>query len=130
MLVPAFHQCSNEWVIRGQVDISAGAAVTATRGTGMSTTHPAAGTYTVTVAQCNLTLIEVVSAMACFSGTVPATALGVRVNTVVQNADLSLTIGLKTMANATTGADTDTTAATTLNFQVVLRGSNPGNVNP
>ena len=130
MLVPAFHQNSLEWIVRGEVDISAGAAVTATRGTGCSCAKTATGTYTVTVTQCNLTLVETVSEMVCFARTAPATALGCRVNSVVQNADLSLTIVLKTIANPTSGADTDTTGATTLSFSIVLRGTKPGNVTP
>lgn len=130
MLVPAVHTTSNEVVVRGEIDVSAAAAVSAVRGTGVSATHPAAGTYTVTVTQVNKTLTNLISEAAGFARSVPATALGVRINSVVQNADLSLTISIKTMANATTGADTDTTAATTIWFQVVFQGTNPGDIAP
>lgn len=110
--------------IEGQIDLSAAAAVSAGRGTGMTFTKTAAGTYTAVIAGAFFAgkLVEILDSSANFSGTVPATALGVRVSSITQDANTdAVTITLKTSAQATTGADTDTTAATTISFRCVLR---------
>ncbi len=114
---------AGEYVIRGQVDLSAGAAVVATRGDNLVTVKAATGSYNVTMKGVNaVRLVEILDGRANFMGTVPATALGVRVNTVTQTAGTDdVVINLRTMALPTSGADTDTTAATTVSFQVVIR---------
>lgn len=117
---------SNEhrYEIEGQIDLSAGAAVTATRGTGLSAVKSATGTYTVTLAgPAAIKLVEILHASSNFSNGVPTTALGSRVSSITQTSnDTSdpIVIVVKTSATAG-GADTDVTAATTLNFRVVLR---------
>lgn len=114
--------------IEGQIDLSAGAAVTASRVSGATVAKSATGTYTVTFpASMGLNIVELLDARSNFSGTVPATATGTRVSTVALNAAGDLVITLKTMASPNTGADTDTTAATTLNFRVVIRVNKMGN---
>lgn len=112
-----------EWVLRGEVDLSAGAAVTATRGSNYTTTKTGTGVYTVVLKDSQaLQLVEILHAIANFSRTAPATALGVRVTSVAQNATSGdITITLTTTALPTSGAATDTTAATTVDFQVVIR---------
>lgn len=112
-----------EWVLRGEFDLSAAAAVTATRGTNFTTTKTGTGTYTVVLKNAQaLQLVEILSREANFSGTFPATATGVTVTTVTQNATSGdITITIVTTSGPTTGAATDTTAATTVDFGVVLR---------
>lgn len=112
-----------EWVIRGEFDLSSAAAVTATRGTNMTTTKTGTGTYTVVLKDTQvLQLVELLHRDANFSGTVPATATGVMITTVTQSASTGdITITVVTTASPTTGAATDTTAATTVDFEVVIR---------
>lgn len=112
--------------IEGQIDLSAAAAVSDSRVSGATVAKTAVGTYTVTFpASMGITLVDVVKAVAAFSGTtVPAGATGARVYSVALDSSNNLVITLKTMASPTTGADADTTAAVTLNFSVVLRTAN------
>ena len=118
-----------EWVIRGELDITAGAAVSAIRGTNMTATKNGTGTYDIVVKGTSaLKLVELLGRNVGFAGTVPATATGCRVSSVTQNSSTDdITITLKTSLNPSTGADTDTTAATTLSFQVVIRVGKMGN---
>lgn len=118
-----------EWQIRGQADISAAAAVTAYRGTNQVVTKTAVGTYTVVVKGNEaLKLVELLNEQAWFSSTVPAGATGVRVASVVQSSTTDdITITLKTMASPNTGADTDLSAATKINWDVVIRVGKMGN---
>lgn len=116
----------HRWEIEGQIDLSAAAAVTAFRGSAMTAAKTATGTYTVTIAGSEaLKLVEILDSSVDFTGTVPATATGCRISSVTQSssgvANEPIVITIKTMASPTTGADTDTTAATTLTFRVVLR---------
>lgn len=109
--------------IEGEIDLTAGAAVSASRGTGMTVSKSATGTYTVVLSGSKaIKLVEVLSRQVNFSGTVPATATGCRISSITQDSNTdAITITIKTSASPTTGADTDTTAATTLSFRVVLR---------
>lgn len=110
--------------IEGQIDLSAAAAVSAGRGTGFTFTKTAAGTYTAVLAGAFVAgkLVEILDESANFANTVPATALGVRISSIAQDSTTdAITITLKTSALPTSGADTDTTAATTLSFRCVLR---------
>lgn len=112
-----------EWHLRGEFDISAAAAVTATRGSNYTTTKIGTGTYTVVLKDSSaLQLVEILHREANYSATVPATALGVFISTVTQSASTGdITITIVTTAAATSGAATDGTAATTIDFEVVLR---------
>lgn len=109
--------------LEGEIDLSAVAAVTAHRGTGTAA-KTAAGTYTVTIPAAiadGLPLVETLKRDVQFAGTVPATATGCRISSVAKNAAGDLVITFKTSASPTTGADTDTTAATSLSYSVVFR---------
>lgn len=120
-----------EWHIRGEIDLSAAAAVLANRGSNQVVAKTATGTYTVTVKGTQaLKLVEILDRRVVFNGTVPATALGCRISSVANGSGVNsddVVITLKTMASPTSGADTDTTAATTLSFQVVIRTIKMGN---
>lgn len=118
-----------EWHIRGQVDLDSSAAVTANRGTGQTAAKTATGTYTVTVKGSQaLKLVEILDQRVNFANTVPASATGCRISSITQSATSDdVVITIKTMASPNTGADTDTSAATTLSFQVVLRVGKMGN---
>lgn len=117
-----------EWTIRGQIDLSAGAAVLATRGSNCTAVKSATGTYTVTVkGTANLRLVEMLEQTSSFANGVPVTALGTRVSSVAQVAGTDdITIVVKTSATGG-GADTDVTGATTLNFKAVIRVGKMGN---
>lgn len=125
----AYVQNEFEWQIRGQIDLNASAAVIANRGTNQTAAKTAVGTYTVVVKGNEaLKLVEILQTQANFAYTAPATALGVRIASVVQSSTTDdITITFKTSANPTSGADTDTTAATTISFVVVLRVGKMGN---
>lgn len=112
-----------EWTIRGEFDISAAAAVLASRGTNTTVTKTGTGTYSVVLKNTGvLQLVEILHRKANYSATVPATALGVFISTVVQNATTGdITITVVTTAAATSGAATDGTAATTIDYEVVVR---------
>lgn len=127
-----FFNNEGQWDIEGQIDLSAAAAVVASRGSNATVTKTATGTYTVVLpGSLGILMFEILNATTFYSGTVPAAALGNRVASVVQSAaDGSITITLKTSAAATSGADTDTTAATTLNYRVALRIQRIGNPFP
>lgn len=111
-----------EYIIRGQLDLSAGAAITATRGTNLTATKSATGTYTVTLKGVNaIRLVEMLDQSVNFANGVPVTALGCRVSSVTQTAGTDdIVIVIKTTATGG-GADTDVTGATTLSFTIVIR---------
>lgn len=117
---------SNEhrYEIEGQIDLSAAAAVTAVRGTGLSAVKTATGTYTVTLTGPSaLKLVEVLDQHSNFCNGVPVTALGTRVSAITQSSTDTndpITIVIKTSATGG-GADTDVTGATTISFRCVLR---------
>lgn len=113
-----------EYAVRGEVDLSAAAAVTATRGDDMTLVKTGVGTYTATIkGNKGIMLIETLKRYANFTGgTMPATALGCKVTTVTQTAGTNdIVINITTMASATSGAATDGTAAVTIAFEVVIR---------
>jgi hypothetical protein len=115
------NECS--YIIQGEIDINSSAAVLATRGSQLTTTKTGTGTYQVVLKDTSvLQLVEVLHREANYSVTVPATALGVGVTTVTQSASTGdITITIVTTAAATSGAATDGTAATTIDFEVVIR---------
>lgn len=119
----AIFQNEFEWHVRGSIDLSAAAAVTAIRGTNMTATKTGTGAYSVVIkGNSALKLYEVISSHAEYSGAnAPATALGVRVVSVTQAATDDITIVLNTTALPTSGAATDGTAAVTVNFEVIIR---------
>ena len=124
----SIYQNEWRWVIEGEIDLSAAAAVSAGRGTDMTFTKTATGTYTAVIkGSKGLKLVEILDRRVTFNGTVPAAATGCRISGVTQDTSTDdITITIKTMASPTTGADTDTTAATTLSFKVVLRTGKMG----
>jgi hypothetical protein len=112
-----------QYDISGEVDLSAAAAVTATRGDDMTTVKTGTGLYTVTIkGNKGFMLVELLGRDANFTQGKPTTALGVRVSTVTQTAGTNdIVITLNTMAAATNGIDTDGTAAVTVAFRVLIR---------
>ena len=112
------------WTITGELDLSAAAAVVAIRGDNMTAVKTGTGQYTITLKNSGaLQLVQLLNREANFAGaTRPATALGVCLDTVTQNAttgDIALVI--TTLANPTSGAATDGAAAVTLSFGTVIR---------
>lgn len=112
------------WTVQGELDLSAAAAVVAIRGDNLSATKTGTGQYTVVLKNSGaLQVVELLGREANFtSATRPATALGCALDTVTQNAttgDISLVI--TTLANPTSGAATDGTAAVTIAFGTVIR---------
>lgn len=123
--ITQINQNEFEWQIRGEFDLTSAAAVIAgsVRGTGMTVVKGATGRYDVTVkGTAALRLVRILNRRANFTATSPATATGVQITTVTQNAGTDdIVITIFTTANPTTGAATDTTAATTISFEVVLQ---------
>lgn len=117
------YQNEHRWEIEGQIDLSAAAAVSASRITGATVSKTAVGTYTVVLSGSKaLKLVEILDQRVNFANGVPAGATGCRISSIAQDSNTdAVTITIKTMASPTTGADTDTTAATTLSFKVTLR---------
>jgi hypothetical protein len=112
------------WSINGELDLSAGAAVVAIRGDNLSVTKTGTGQYTIVVKNSGaLQLVQLLNREANFCGaTRPATALGVCLDTVTQNATTGdINIIVTTLANPTSGAATDGTAAITVSFGVIIR---------
>ena len=112
------------WTIGGELDVSAGAAVSALRGDNMTAVKTGTGQYTITLKNSgNMQLVELLGREANFAGaTRPATALGVCLDTVTQNATTGdIAIVITTLANPTSGAATDGTAAVTIAFSTVIR---------
>ena len=124
-------QNEGEWTVKGQLDLDTDASILATRGTNMTATKTATGEYSVVIkGTANLKLVEMLQERSNFSGAEPAGAIGNRVESVTQASDGTddITIVLKTTLLAGgVGADTDTTAAVTLNFEVVIRVVKMGN---
>lgn len=119
-----------EWSIKGQIDLDTDASVLANRGSNQTVEKTATGEYTVTIkGTANLKLVEMLNERCNFSRATPATAKGCRVDDVSQDTSTDdVTIVLKTTANAEgSGADTDTTGAITLNYEVVIRTAKMGN---
>lgn len=130
MNITTVFQNDHRWQIEGEFDLSAAAAVTAVRGDGMTVTKSATGTYTVVISGVKaLKMYEVLNRGVNYFGTAPATALGVRVHSLVQatNGTDDITLVLKTTALPTSGADTDGTAAVGVAFRLVLRKQRMGN---
>ena len=120
----AVYNNEGSWVIQGELDVTAGAAVSAIRGSNLSAVKGTAGQYLITLKNSGaLQLVELLNREANFAGaTRPATALGVCLDTVVQNATTGdILITVTTLASATSGAATDGTAAVTISFGVVIR---------
>lgn len=117
-----------EYTIDGEFDLNSSAAVIATRGTGITVTKTGTGTYTVVLAnRWGIQLVELINRWAGFSGTQPVTATGIFVGAVTQASSQvagnagDITINITTTLNPQGGAATDTTGATTVDFQVVFR---------
>jgi hypothetical protein len=112
------------WTIGGELDLSAGAAVVASRGDNITFTKTGTGQYTGVLKNSgNLQLVELLGREANFAGsTRPATALGCCLDTVTQNATTGdISIVITTLANPTSGAATDGSAAVTIAFTTVIR---------
>ena len=124
-------QNEGEWTVKGQLSLHTDASVLSARGTNQTATKTATGEYTVVIkGTANLKLVEMLNERCNFSGGAPAAALGCRVHSVAQASDGTdaITIVLKTTAAAGgSGADTDTTAAVKLNYEVVIRVVKMGN---
>jgi hypothetical protein len=112
------------WRIEGELDLTAGAAVSAIRGDNLSAAKTGTGQYTITLKNSGaLQLVELLDREANFSGaTRPATALGVCMDAVTQSTTTGdITIVLTTLALPTSGAATDGTAAVTISFGLTIR---------
>lgn len=119
-----------EFSIKSQVDLSAAAAVGATRGDGATWAKTGTGTYTCTIKSGGgMRLVEQLGALAFFSGSAPGLAQFCRVSSITQTADSdNIVITVKTQALQVTAVNTDATlidrdtnAATTLNVDVTIR---------
>lgn len=120
-----------EWSIKGSFDLNASAAIIASRGSNQTVTGPSpAGTYSIVVKGSGaLKLVAVFLARTNLSLGTPTTALGCRITAITQNANTDdVTITLLTTAGAgDTGAAANTTAAITVNYEVVLQCGKMGN---
>lgn len=121
-------QNEGEWHIRGSFDTTGGAGTVSTvtggvRGTNFTVTKTNTGEYTIVVkGNAALKLVELLTSDAWFSGLAPTAALGARISSVTQAATDDITIILKTTATAGgSGADTNLTANSTVNFEVIVR---------
>lgn len=119
----------NTHLIEGEFDLSAAAAVTATRGDSITVTKTGVGAYTVRLAardQGSPAVFEVLNRDANLSNGTPAGALGVKVMGItVDSAQVTkddILIAIVTTATAGgTGAAADSTAAITVDFRVKVR---------
>lgn len=119
----------NEGVLylEAEADLSAGAAVTAVRGTGFTCARTSAGNYTFTYANPNAEIMtEVLQKGTDLNGT-PATAFWAKILTVTQAVaspglqSTPIVITLQTLTNAATPAAADTTGACTLELAIAIR---------
>lgn len=122
------NQNDGEWQIRGEFDLSALAAVAATRGDGLSTAKTATGTYVVTVkGSQGLRASQTLFRSADFVGaSVPATF--VRVTSVAHAAAPNQdNVEITLVTSATKGgAAADVSALTTVAFECTVRSGNIG----
>lgn len=132
------NQNEGKWEIEMEADLSAAAAVTATRGTNVVCTKTGVGTYSFVIKGTSaLKVHEMLNRDARLSGT-PATALFASVTGVSQATDGSddVTVTVKThsltvsgaLGTAATMSDADTTGACVLSVKLVarvIRMSNP-----
>lgn len=116
------HLNSGTLAIEGQIDLNSSAAVIANRGDHQTAAKTGTGVYTVTIpASLGITFSAILSQSANYCNTVPATALGVRVSAVALDSSGNLVITITTSSAATSGSDTNGTAATTISFRVLLQ---------
>lgn len=112
------------WVVQGELDLSAAAAVVAIRGDNLTATKTGTGAYSVVLKNSGaLQVVELLGRDANFTGaTRPATALGCCLDSVTQNATTGdITFVITTLALPTSGAATDGTAAVTVAFGAIIR---------
>lgn len=123
MNATSIFQNEHRWVIEGQVDLSAAAAVGDSRGTNMVWARTAVGTYTCTVKGTTATrMYEALKASAFLSDAATlAGALEARISGIAQATDGTDDVVITVLTCNETGAAADTTAAVTLNIDVVLR---------
>jgi predicted site-specific integrase-resolvase len=116
------YQNEHRWDIEAAVDLSAAGAVGAQRGTNCVWAKTGTGTYTCTVkGATSLKFVEILRAGAQLRATTLATVLSARVSTITQATDGSDDVIITVITAQTTGAAADTTAAVTLEIDVVLR---------
>lgn len=121
----------SEWQIRGEFDITTGAAVTGSpRGDGLTVTKTATGTYVVRVKGAQgLRASQVLRKWADIVGATYGTALFARVSAVAHdtgnNSDDVLITIITSVAKGGAAAD-NTTTAESIGFDVVVRSGNIG----
>jgi hypothetical protein len=110
-----------------EVDLSAAAAITATRGTGVTASKTGTGQYTFTIkgGTRGIKLVETLMRTCDLSGT-PATAFWGKVTsgptqTSGGTNDGDITVVVTTLSNAATPVAADTTGACTLSVAMCLR---------
>lgn len=121
-------QNEGTWYIEAEADLSAAAAVTATRGTNIVCAKTGAGTYTFTVKGTQaLKMYEVLNRFADLGGA-PATAFWAKVTGITQTAGTDdVVISVSTLTNAATPAAADVTAGCVMSIGVALRTVRMGN---
>lgn len=126
--VITYSQNEGAWYIEAEADLSAAAAVTATRGTNITCTKTGVGTYNFVLKNTSaLNMYEVLNRFADLGGA-PATAFWAKVTSIVQAANGGdITIAVTTLNNAGTPAAADVTAGCVLSIGIALRTIRMGN---
>ena len=112
--------------INAEVDLNASAAITATRGTGVTASKTGTGAYTFTWkgGTRGIKLVEVLTRTCDLSGT-PAAAFWGKVTGVSQTvggtSDGDIVVTVNTLSHAATPAATDTTGACQLSVMLCIR---------
>lgn len=116
------------WYIEAEADLSAGAAVTATRGTNIVCVKTGTGTYTFTVKGTSaLKVYEVLNRFADLGGA-PAGAFWGKVTGITQTAGTDdVVISVSTLNNAGTPVAADVSAVCVLSIGVAIRVVRMGN---
>ncbi len=125
----ARNQNPNKWEIEMEADLSAAAAVTATRGENVTCTKTGVGTYNFVIKGTSaLKVHATLNRDARLHGT-PATAFDARITAITQATDGSddVTVSVTTLTNAATPAAADTTGACVLSVSLTLQCARMGN---
>lgn len=127
MNVTTRYQNEHRWEIEAEVDLSAAAAVTATRGTGIVCTKSSTATYTFVIKGTSaLKMYAVLNRDADVYGT-PATIARANITSITQATDGSDDITVVVKTTNATFVETATTGACTLKLSLVLQVGRMGN---
>lgn len=121
------YQNEHRWEIEMEADLSAAAAVTATRGTNITCTKSSTATYTFVIKGTSaLRMSAVLFRQTDVSGT-PATISRANITSISQATDGSDDITVVVKTTNTTFVETATTGACTLSVKLVLQVGRMGN---